>query len=728
MCKTSQNNSFFCNIKTLSVFFFFFAADAYHFLQAYKDVLKCFVKTGLLKKCQTSLQKYGITILSGQQGSGKTLSAVYIMSKNKRYKQWTKLKFTSWVDLLTINLETKTLVYIDNLFDGYLYMYPEELRRWWCSLIYFYFERIQSSKDIHLFITVKDDVMKEACEQIKTNIDENTFYLKVELFPLLDKEKKEILKSQFDLAKTLKEIPISEIDSTYEEIKKIEKYCVIGFPLCAHLYAFEPDMVFKSKNIFTDPKSYVINHFEREIGRDSGTGVKTLFLFLLFYTSPSSSKTRKRLDLKYGKDIRDFLENPEVVSENFVKEMEPLDFENLPKIAESLKYTILVKHSEMFEFKHQIYLDGACEYFLRKNSEVAVRNFPLYIIRSYAFPDAFMIDWKYLVQRFMKELQDNLTFQDTNRDLESCKNMIPEVLSCKIFDKEQFESEFKNKLEKDGALNFLLLNKKLCFPFWASRFGRKILSATTFNFVEHSDYQFYQCLFGECCGKDKKYYSDSSADLDLVTIKEKVWNFKTADGKSILHIIISSVRSDYEAHSLLKKMLKDIWEQDVLLINDLLKCASEHRICSRILCMLELIRKQNESLTGHEPPDVSNVIAQLKSIKDYNAHFELEFLVRICIVLAVCEAPIKKVNTDYYSIDERFLMVRKLLGKNEHTESRMTEIINECLAKCQTTVLPSLEAKSLPFTERIGSELKQAICESARVLSRKVLAEKVDVN
>lgn len=683
----------------------------------------------MLKRCQTSLKKYGITILSGQQGSGKTLSAVYIMLKNKRYNNWTKLKFTSWVDLLTIKLETKTLVYIDNLFDGYLYMYPEELRKWWCSLIYFYFEKIQSSEDIHLLITVKDDVLKEACEHIKTNIDENKFYLKAELLPLLDKEKKKILKSQFKLAETLKGIPISEIDSTYEEIKKIGKDCVIGFPLCAHLYAFEPDMVFKSKSIFTDPKSYVINHFEREIGKDSGTGVKTLFLFLLFYTSPSSLKKRKRLDLRYGKDIRDFLEDPEVVSENFVKEMEPLDFENLPKIAESLKYTILVKHSKMFEFKHQIYLDGASEYFFRKNSEVAVRNFPLYIIRSYAFPDAFMIDWKNLVQRFMRELQDNITFHDTQRDLESCRNMIPEVLSCKIFDKEQFETEFKSELEKNGALYFLLLKKKLCFSFWASRFGRKILSATTFSFVEHSDYQFYQCLFGECCGKDRKYCSDSSADFDLVTLKEKVWKFKTADGKSILHIIISSQRSDYEAHLLLEKMLKDTWEQDVLLINDLLKCASEHRICSRILCMLELLRTQDEFKAGRIPPDVSNVIAQLKSIKDYNAHFELEFLVRICIVLAVCEAPIKKVNTDYNSIDERFLMVRKLLGENEHTESRMTETIKGCLAKCRTSVLPSLEEKSIPFTDRIGSKLKQAICDSAGVLSRKkVLAEKEDVN
>lgn len=145
--------------------------------------------------------------------------------------------------------------------------------------------------------------------------------------------------------------------------------------------------------------------------------------------------------------------------------------------------------------------------------------------------------------------------------------------------------------------------------------------------------------------------------------------------------------------------------------------------------MLELLGKQNKSLTGYKPPDVLNIIAQLKFIKDYNAYFELEFLVRICLVLVVCEAPIKEVNTDYNSIDERFLRVRKLLGGNEHTQSRMTETIKECLTKCQTSILPSLETKSIPFTDRIGSELKQAIQDSVQVLSRKrVLAEKVDVN
>lgn len=703
--------------------------DAANFIQAYRYVCKCFVKTGLLKKCQSSLQKYGITILSGQQGCGKTLSAVYIMSKIRHYKKWTKLKFSSWVDLLTLELEANTLIYIDNLFDGYTYMYPEELRKWWCSLCFFYFEKIQGKKDIHLLITAKDDVMKEAFEQIKTDIGKCPFYLKAGNVPLTAEERKQILESQFKLAEKLKGIKNPEIISTYADIQKKDTISAIGFPLCAHLYAFETDKIYKTKDIFTDPVSYVIRHFKREIENDNSNSVKTLFMFLLFYTSPGSFKSSRGLDIKYGEEIRDYLENTKVAPENLVNEMEPLNFENLHTTAESLIYTILVKPSTMFEFKHQIYLDGASDYFLRKYSDVAIRNFPLDIIRSYAFPDAYTSDWNNLRQRFKRELQKNISLQETEMDIESCKSVIPEVLSCKIFDDEQFEINFTEELKKSSAIYFSLLNKKLCFAFWASRFGRKTLLAAAYSFVEHSDYQFYQGLFSECFGKDKKYYSTPSVDLDLITIKQKVWKFKTADGKSILHLVISSDRPDYETHLVLEKILRDTWEQDVLLINDLLKCASEHRTCSRILCMIELLGKQNKSLTGYKPPDVSNIIAQLKFIKDYNAHFELEFLVRICLVLAVCEAPIKKVNTDYNSIDERFRRVRKLLGGNEHTQSRMTETVKECLAKCQTSILPSLETKSIPFTDRIGSELKQAIQDSVQVLSRKrVLAEKVDVN
>lgn len=674
------------------------------------------MKTRLVEECQNSLCKNGITILSGQQGSGKTLAAVYIMSISRTYKKWTKIKFTSWADLLTLKLEANTLVYIDNLFDGY--MYPEEFRKWWCSVCYFYFENIQSKNDIHLLITAKTDVMKEANEQIKANVDKIMAHLKAELFPLSDEEKKHVLKSQFQLAKQLKEIQNPEIDSTYANIKEKDNSCAIGFPLRAHLYAFETNPINKTKDIFADPVSYVIRHFEREIEKDKDTGVKTLFLFLLFYTSPNSLKPSKRLDLRYGRDLREYIEDPKVVPENLLKEIGPLNFENLLTIAESLKYTILLKQSTMFEFKHQIYLDGASDYFFRKYPGAAVRYFPLDIIRPYAFLDASPKVWSDLIQRFKKELQENRQNDGTEKEIEFPRML--EVLSCKIFDTVQFEKKFGDEFKQSTTLNWLLFTKELRFPFWAKRYGRKFLSDTALHIVkEHFDFQFYQDLCGEFCKTDKKYDAVSGAYLDLDRLKERVWKFKTAEGKSILHLVLCSDRSDYEAYVVLTKMLNDTSGQDALLINDLLNCVLEQLMCSRILCMLELLRKQDELLSKQKPTEVSNIIAQLRISQDYNVHLELEFLVRICIVLTNCEAPTEKINTDYNSIDTRFRHVRNLLGGTVNTQSKMTKLINDCLEECRKSSLSCPETKNIPFTNRMSDELKGAIYESVQVLSRR---------
>lgn len=76
-------------------------------------------------------------------------------------------------------------------------------------------------------------------------------------------------------------------------------------------------------------------------------------------------------------------------------------------------------------------------------------------------------------------------------DIEFCKSVIFEVLSCKIFDDEQFEINFIEELKKSSVIYFLFLNKKLCFVFWVSRFGCKVLLVVVYSFVEYLDYQFY---------------------------------------------------------------------------------------------------------------------------------------------------------------------------------------------------------------------------------------------
>lgn len=127
---------------------------------------------------------------------------------------------------------------------------------------------------------------------------------------------------------------------------------VIGFLLCVYLYVFEIDKIYRIKDIFIDLVFYVICYFEREIENDNSNSVKILFMFLLFYISFGSFKLSRGLDFKYGEEIRDYLENIKVVLEDFVNEMELLNFENLYIIVESLIYIILVKLFMMFEFKY----------------------------------------------------------------------------------------------------------------------------------------------------------------------------------------------------------------------------------------------------------------------------------------------------------------------------------------------------------------------------------------
>lgn len=109
--------------------------------------------------------------------------------------------------------------------------------------------------------------------------------------------------------------------------------------------------------------------------------------------------------------------------------MEPSNFKDLPNIAKRLRYTILIKQYSMYEFEHQIYLDGAWEYFFRKHGEVAVHFFPLDILRPYAFPDASRNIWREIIKRFTRELQESVKQEEKKPNNVACKNRKPEILS-----------------------------------------------------------------------------------------------------------------------------------------------------------------------------------------------------------------------------------------------------------------------------------------------------------
>lgn len=115
------------------------------------------------------------------------LIVVYIM-KSRSYEGWVKWKFILWEDFLVFNFSDKILVYIDNIFDGYLYWY--ELKKWWDVFCYFYFVFINDNDFICFFIIVKDNVIENVCVYIKVNVFvfKKYFFVEEEFFFLLVKE------------------------------------------------------------------------------------------------------------------------------------------------------------------------------------------------------------------------------------------------------------------------------------------------------------------------------------------------------------------------------------------------------------------------------------------------------------------------------------------------------------------------------------------------------------
>lgn len=697
------------NVFNVDTFIFFLLERTEAFLKAYEHVKKTFVETKFTKKCLEKLQRNKLAIIIGQQGCGKTLTAIHIMN-NDYYKDWKKHKIVCFEDLLAIKVheETELLVYIDNILDGFIHR--ENVRHWWYSLCYFYFRHIKKSKDIHLLITAKEDVAEEALEHINADIFsiDNTSFVREGAFCLSDKEKIEILESQFKFAKELKNYDNSCAKTLFDDDIKVTERPSIGFPLCAHLYAFD-NTISKDTSVFEYPQNYVIRHIDSEITKDDTNSVKTLFLVLLFYHTQSGSKFTHILDLRYEEDCRQYL--VKTVSEAFVEGMEPLLFKNLYDTAMRLKDVILVKHANMFEFKHQIYLEGVSDYFFRHSqySEVAVKHFPLDILRPYEFPGALENILRAIIQRFKKEIFKGMQA----------------VLSCKIFGKSKFESMFCEELNTDNMLQKLLFNpneileKELPFTFWTSKYHLKILSESALEAIrdmnQHSDYLFYQARLGECCKTDKRYFANSTNSITgLGNAEQLVWNFKTPEGKSILHVILSSDMPDYEANTILLKLLNDAATRNNLMDTDLLKCAMEQVLYSRIACILSIL--QNEKVAS-ENISISWIVKKINSCGEYNARLELEFIVRICILLA--HGSMRKTCAKLPSVNQQFRLVEELLHE-KYTQHKMSAIIQRCISTCKKTeTLNSLDIKSTICKGKFSPEFEKAIQDAVQVQTSK---------
>lgn len=496
-------------------------------------------------------------VLIGEQGSGKTSTAVHIMNSSS-YLKWSKHKITSFSDLLVLEFEDKTLIYMDNAFDGF--MYHQELYKWWQSLCYFYFQIFTRRNNIRLLITAKPNQIEKACSFVKADvrfISEKCF-VRVDSFPLSEKEKLNILESQIKLASELKHIETFIVTEKMKD--KIKgKTCSIGFPLCAHLYCFETNTNLRDTSIFDDPRSYVRRQIKEEIDGDGSNGVKTLLLLLVYYFSSGTSYLSENLDLKYEADCETLRKKcPEVLLEKF----EPLSFENLNERAEMLNDDVLIKHHTLYEFKHQVYLEEVSNYFFRANFDAVVDHFPLSILRAYDMDEFSQLKINKFICRLKQEIE---------------QGAISEALHCKLFQEPKFEEEFCNDLQKDKTFMDKILSvtdktSGFKFPiiFWVSKYNMMRVEHMILDFVKRRKddlLPFYLALFGECCAQDESFIMQAKFPLQKEDIQSLVLSFKTHRGTISDLILSSDISLDENASHILDRILmksKVEWKESFL--------------------------------------------------------------------------------------------------------------------------------------------------------------------
>lgn len=423
------------------------------------------------------------------------------------------------------------------------------------------------------------------------------------------------------------------------------------------------------------------------------------FFFFLCHISASGAQSPENQDIWFGDECRQFL--VEKLSKEYVENIPQKAFDNLLEKAKSLKDTILVEHHKTFAFKHQIYNEGVSDYFFREDPSL-IQHFHLDILRPYDFHDVPGEVYEKICQRLKKEILKG----------------IEEVLSCKIFRKHHFENKFSEELKKDNTFDDLLFNpdliskKELSFIFWTNYYRLPILSKlaeSRMYFKEQNiKYIFYQARFGECCENRKTNYSQFMSSVKDVPRRERgnldnfekaVWDFRTTEGRSILHMIVSSDKSDYDAQRILNQLLKDADDHNASIDKDLLNCALEKTNYSRILCIQEILKRQN---IAHPKVSINKVTEPIGICKEYSACLELEIVVRVCILK---EHQLLKFKTaDKTNTDERYQCLKELMLGHTIPPTEMTNIIETCINKIEDTSIHSFE---------------EAICKSIEILSKK---------
>lgn len=599
--------------------------------------------------------------------------------KDAFYKDWIKRKITSWTEFTFVDSDKNSLIYIDNIFDGF--MYQHELEKWWDMLNATFYEHISPKGNkgfisktggrIHLLITTKESVLpraREYNEMKKTPVFKGNCIVNARSFPLGNTEKDNIFDKQLDYAEKILEIPKPLVDPAFRRQMKISESHV-GFPLCAHLYACEKEYRPTGVEFFLYPINYLRKQIKCEIDTDTTHGVKTLLLLLFLRECLSISEgCEERLDFRDFKKYRGFLIKE--FSEKMVEQIEPLFSGDLEKVANTLTVIIVGQNESAYRFKHQIICDAVGFYFCTEWPEAVFRYFPIDAFEKHEFVNPS----PELCNSFLSRVFDEVN-----------KRNVSKALACAALKQDTFAQRFYEILESkenlENFFNIIDVSSSYSLPavFWISKYKHMSLSRLLDELINEKkinvEHNFYLARFGECCANDENFLrkTDKNAFSFTPKLQEVVLQYTGDDEMSILHLVMMSERHDHDAFIITQKLIDDFKSRKQIDMDPsgqtVVNCAASKERNSRILCILALYKggKNPQHKPGSTECSPIHKALEVVMKRSYSIHLELEMLIRVCLFMIYAGDPNRKTHKRQTPRD----MCRNTNWKNIHALLRL---------------------------------------------------------
>lgn len=535
---------------------FNFLEESRRYLNSYKKIDKYFVETDTYNSGLKTFLKYGIVIWKGHSGCGKTMAAIHlIMNQMAIEPNLTFRKIRTWEELSFIEFDENTLVFIDNIF--FRKAMDLDLENWWKVLqdIHesFFLQRDTGGSGLNrlrFVITAQTNATEQACSLMENTTPILNANHGIDSTCLTDTEREKIFLRQIDFAKSEREAKNLTFDKKFlDKVKAADG--PIGFPLCAHLFVCSDEYRKSGVNFFSRPIEYLKFQIKDEIESERSNRTKSLFFLLFFLEWQTKSGNSGKIEIKSDEECKKFLDR---ISKDLLKKFKPFDFRYMEHEAQRLVGTFLKEESKnVYAFVHDSVYEAVGALLCETYPIETTKYFPLDIVQDQGYENA--------TEKHLAVLATRLLYEILHQRLSL-------VFACRSFEREHFLDVFWSELNKNDnktIKRFLTIvnnssHIRLPSVFWTSRHKLQYLTEKFYkSIVEHNfepEYHLYASLYGDCCAKKESLLKTLNGMLEdnLKGLKQHVLDFTDDDSNTIIHLVITSEKSDEFASVIVEKL------------------------------------------------------------------------------------------------------------------------------------------------------------------------------